>query len=83
MHWCELARAIQRLEHAIEGISRRVLPPMKQFLKTLAQYDAEPRLAFSDGPSKAISVAESRRQPSGWSVSGKNGKSKSEGRSAG
>ena len=42
------------LETAINGISPRVLPPLKKFLKTLASYDAELRLAFSDQPSKTI-----------------------------
>jgi len=42
------------LEQAIEGISPRVLQPMKRFLKTLAQYEAELRLAFSDEPSRVI-----------------------------
>lgn len=44
------------LETAIHGISPRVLPPMKKFLKTLASYDAELRLAFSDQPSKTINA---------------------------
>ncbi len=42
------------LEEAIAGISPRVLQPMKRFLKTLAQYEAELRLAFSDEPSRVI-----------------------------
>ncbi len=41
-------------DETIEGILPRVLQPMKQFLRTLAQHGAEVRLAFSDGPSKSI-----------------------------
>ncbi len=42
------------LEQVVESISPRVLQPMKRFLKTLAQYEAEIRLAFSDAPAKSI-----------------------------
>jgi hypothetical protein len=49
------------LEKAIEGISPRVLVPMKKFLKTLAQYDVDLRLAFSDAPSKAIAADQIKR----------------------
>lgn len=42
------------LEPAIKDVSPRLLAPMKRFLKTLAQYDVELRLAFSDAPSKKL-----------------------------
>ncbi len=43
-----------KTEDAIAGVSPRVLEPMKKFLKTLAQYGAELRLAFSDEPSTVV-----------------------------
>jgi hypothetical protein len=48
-------------EQTIESILPRVLQPMKQFLRTLAQHGAEVRLAFSDGPSKSIDADRIKR----------------------
>jgi hypothetical protein len=49
------------LESSIDGIPSPVLRPMKRFFKTLAQYDAELRLAFSDAPPKVISETDIRQ----------------------
>jgi hypothetical protein len=45
----------QSLDQAVQQIPSRVLQPLKQFLKTLAQHGAELRLAFHDRPSQSIS----------------------------
>lgn len=42
------------LDQAIQQIPTRVLQPLKQFLKTLAQHGAELRLAFHDRPSQSL-----------------------------
>jgi hypothetical protein len=43
-------------DKAIERIPPRVLQPLQQFMKTLAQYGAELRLAFPDRPSQTLSL---------------------------
>lgn len=50
------ASAPDSLQGAIEKIPPRVLQPLKRFVKTLAEYGAEVRLAFQDRRSHAISV---------------------------
>src|SRR5690606_14808303 len=47
-------------EGVVEDIPPQVLPPLKQFLKTLAQHGAELRLAFHHGPAVALSIDELR-----------------------
>ena len=42
------------LDDAIKSIPSRVLQPLKQFLRTLAQHRAELRLAFHDSPSQKL-----------------------------
>ena len=42
------------LDQAIKRIPPRVIQPLTQFLKTLAQHGAELRLAFHDGPSRSL-----------------------------
>lgn len=51
-----VASDTESLDQSIAGIPPRVLQPMKQFLKTLAYHGAELRLAFSDKPSRSLSV---------------------------
>jgi hypothetical protein len=46
------------LDEVVSGIPPRVLQPLKQFLKTLAQHDAELRFAFQDGPAKSLSASQ-------------------------
>ncbi|HWG46881.1 MAG TPA: hypothetical protein VN688_29230 [Gemmataceae bacterium] len=48
----------ESLEEAIAPIPARVLQPLMQFLKTLAQYGAELRLAFHDRPGQSLSVSQ-------------------------
>jgi hypothetical protein len=44
----------------VSEIPTRVLQPLKQFLKTLAQYGAELRLAFENRPSRFLSAPQLR-----------------------
>jgi hypothetical protein len=44
------------LDETIKSIPSRVLQPLKQFMKTLSQYEAEVRLAFPDRPARSLSV---------------------------
>ena len=44
------------LDRVVSEMPPRVLQPLKQFLKTLAQYEAELRLAFHDRPSRSLSA---------------------------
>jgi hypothetical protein len=46
------------LDEAIEPIPPRVLQPLKQFLKTLAQHEAELRLAFHGSPSQSLTASQ-------------------------
>ena len=46
------------LTRAVDEIPATVLKPLKQFLRTLAQHDAELRLAFSDRRSQSLSAPE-------------------------
>lgn len=46
----------ETLDEAIGPIPPRMLHPLKQFLKTLADYDAELRLAFHDSPSQSLTA---------------------------
>ncbi len=50
----------QSLDQAIEQIPSRVLQPLKQFLKTLAQHGAELRLAFHDRHSQSLTSVQVR-----------------------
>lgn len=49
------------IDEVVKQIPPRVLGPMKQFLKTLANYNAELRLAFPDAPSKTLNVDSVKR----------------------
>jgi hypothetical protein len=44
----------------VGSIPARMLQPLKQFLKTLAQHEAELRFAFEDQPSRSLSVEQVR-----------------------
>lgn len=46
------------LDEILSNIPSRVLQPLTQFLKTLAEHDAELRLAFQDRPPKSLSVSQ-------------------------
>lgn len=49
------------LDKAVQQIPARVFEPLKQFLRTLAQHDAELRLAFQDQPSKSLTAGQIQR----------------------
>jgi hypothetical protein len=46
------------LDEVVKGIPSRVLQPLISFLRTLAQNDAELRLAFHDRPSRSLSSSQ-------------------------
>ena len=48
----------ESLDEAIGPIPLRMLQPLKQFLKTLADYGAELRLAFHDRPSQSLTASQ-------------------------
>jgi hypothetical protein len=50
------ANQSEPLSEIVQKIPPRVLPPLKQFMNTLAQHGAEVRLAFPDGPSRSLSI---------------------------
>lgn len=49
------------LDEAIQPIPSRMLQPLKRFLKTLADYGAELRLAFHDRPSHSIAAGQIKK----------------------
>jgi hypothetical protein len=48
----------QSLDKTLSEMPPRVIQPLKQFLKTLAHYEAELRFAFQDHPSRSLSAAQ-------------------------
>lgn len=46
------------LDEAIQPIPAPMLHPLKQFFKTLAQYDVELRLAFHDRPARSLTASQ-------------------------
>jgi hypothetical protein len=49
---------VSDLKAVVTEIPPRVLGPLKQFLRILAQYEAELRLAFEDRPSQSLSASQ-------------------------
>jgi hypothetical protein len=49
------------LDEAIQTVPARMLQPLKQFLKTLADYRAELRLAFHDSPAQSLTIGQIKK----------------------